>query len=70
MANTNTESARQLESLLDTMGVKTLVELLSDICFEKAEHLRSNWQDNGSAKVWDKNAKVLQSAELKLQDNW
>jgi len=26
--------------------------MLSDICYEKSEHIRTNWQDRALARVW------------------
>ena len=41
-----------LESLVDSHGLSAVVCMLSEICTEKAEHLRANWQDTPSAKPW------------------
>jgi hypothetical protein len=48
------ELADQLESLIDRSSLATVLEALSQVCGEKADHLRSNWQDRTTAKSWDK----------------
>jgi hypothetical protein len=53
------ELARDLEQLMDAASLDTLVELLAEIAAEKAEHIRSNWQDPMTAKVWDAAARQL-----------
>ena len=41
-----------LEAILDRVGNARLVDALSRIASEKAEHVRSNWQDKNLARVW------------------
>lgn len=43
----------QLENILDNAGLSRLLERLAIVCHEKADHLRTNWQDYGAAKNWD-----------------
>lgn len=51
-----------LETMVDTVGLRNVLYALSTICGEKAEHLRANWQDHASAKVWDHAAGKLDKA--------
>lgn len=55
-----------LEKLVDDNGLQAVIGALSQICFEKAEHIQENWQDSGLAKLWEKNAKVLDTTQSKL----
>ena len=48
-----------LEPLIDKHGMVHVLAGLALICFEKAEHLRSNWQDDNSAKVWDRAGRAI-----------
>jgi hypothetical protein len=48
-----------LEQMIDRHGLAAILEAVSDICSAKADHLRSNWQDAESAKVWDSDAKKI-----------
>jgi hypothetical protein len=56
----------QLEQAIDTIGLPQVLEHLANICYGKAEHLRENWQDEKSAKLWDKNANQLEKLSPKL----
>ena len=47
------ELADQLESLVDKHNLATVLDALGQVCSEKAEHLRSNWQDDATAYCWD-----------------
>jgi hypothetical protein len=50
----NTACKNNLEILIDTSSLAQVIESLSEICWEKAEHLRSNWQDETSALAWER----------------
>jgi len=43
-----------LEALVDKHGLLHVLTGLECICGEKAEHVRTNWQDEPLAKLWDK----------------
>lgn len=57
----------QLEGLIDSHGLAAVIETIGDICFEKAAHIRENWQDHALADVWHKNSKILSTASIKLE---
>lgn len=57
----------ELEALIDSCGLASVVDALATICFEKSEHLQANWQDKSSAKVWERAGKRLQSAAANLE---
>ena len=40
-----------LESLIDKYGVSEVLHAIACICYEKAEHIRVNWQDYGSQPI-------------------
>jgi hypothetical protein len=48
-----------LEEMVDKFSTSTIISILSSIASEKASHVRSNWQDESLAKVWDRMAKTL-----------
>ena len=58
-----------LEPLLDESDLQTVIEALSAVCFEKAAHLESNWQDRVSAKYWRSAGRYLEqvSANSKIR---
>lgn len=41
-----------LEVLVDMVGVRHTLDLLAEACHDKAEHIRSNWQDKHTAAAW------------------
>jgi hypothetical protein len=52
----------ELEALIDRHGLTHVVNTLAVLCTEKAEHLRTNWQDSVTAKAWDADGKTLDKA--------
>jgi hypothetical protein len=48
------EIAEDLEPVVDRVGLKEVIDTLVYICYEKAEHLESAWQDAEAAKAWTK----------------
>lgn len=58
--------ADKLEEMIDAGGLTKLVDALSVIAFEKAEHIRSNWQDVTTANAWERDAKALQRLAAQL----
>lgn len=49
----------ELETMMGSVGVNDMLSLMADICAEKAEHIRSNWQDDALAKAYDRAGKAL-----------
>ena len=43
-----------LERIVDLHGLRSTLDMLANICAEKAEHLRTNWQDEEAAKDWNR----------------
>ena len=41
-----------LEEAIDQHTLQTVVDTLSTICGEKADHIATNWQDSLTAGVW------------------
>ena len=50
------EQKQQLEQLIDNNDIDSVLDAMADICHAKAEHVRENWQDKGTAKFWDAQA--------------
>lgn len=49
-----------LEEFLDAGGsVSFIISALSEIALLKAEHVRSNWQDETLARTWERMGRVL-----------
>jgi hypothetical protein len=56
----------ELERIVDLAGLKNTMTMLATICGDKAEHIAVNWQDSHSAKDWDKMARAIDSAIVKI----
>jgi len=56
-----------LEAMVDRNGLPHVLDALATICFEKAEHLRSNWQDESAAKEWERFGKAVDKAADKAR---
>ena len=53
--------------ILDAKGLDWLIEQLASLCHEKAEHLRSAWQDAPSAKAWTRDAQKLERLARRVE---
>lgn len=62
------DAADALEQLIDQHGLETVLDLLADVCHEKADHLRTTWQDRNAARMWDRDAMRLQKIAHKLEN--
>ena len=66
MKYTPATASETLESILDQFTMTTIIDFLSSIASEKAEHLRSNWQDEPAARQWERMSKVLERSMEKV----
>jgi len=58
----------QIEALVDAGTVGGVLSLLAEVCSAKADHIRTNWQDEQTAAIWDKMAgEVLNSQQRILR---
>jgi hypothetical protein len=57
----------ELETMVDQAGLESVVEALASICREKADHLRTNWQDKLTAKACEHDAKLLDKLAPRLE---
>ena len=55
-----------LEQLIDANGLAETLEAIQVICSEKADHLRANWQDDVSARAWDRAAVLIERIVAKI----
>lgn len=58
----------KLEDIVDSIGLTETLQALVQICYGKAEHLESNWQDANSAKTWTKDAATIEKIIAKLNN--
>lgn len=57
----------QLEGLVDQTSLTQVCEALAEVCRDKAEHLRTNWQDDATAKAWEHAAKTIETAATRIK---
>lgn len=62
-----TIDAEKLEKLVDTYGLANVLETLSEICYHKAQHIETNWQDRLTAHYWEKCGRLLVKTATKPQ---
>ena len=55
-----------LEALIDATSLRAVVAAIAEIARNKAEHIRTNWQDNITAQAWDMSASRLEQADKGL----
>jgi 2-keto-3-deoxy-L-rhamnonate aldolase RhmA len=53
MVKASAEQSAALEAILDLIGADGILDAISDIAFAKAEHVRSNWQDDNLSANWE-----------------
>ena len=55
-----------LEAQIDSSSLEDVIDALSEICQEKAEHIRSNWGDYALALHWERAGNMLATLTIKL----
>ena len=55
----NPEFIASLETFIDSNSLQDALQLLSTICWEKATHVLTNWQDKDLAQKWEKAAAAI-----------
>lgn len=56
-----------LEAMIDRHGLSGVLKGMADICYEKQEHVESNWQDRALGKAWAKAARLAYSLSKKKE---
>jgi hypothetical protein len=55
----NNDLTERLEAIVDASTLFDTIECLVGVCSAKSHHIKHDWQDERSARVWMKAAKVL-----------
>ena len=58
-----------LESFIDSNSLSDVLTAIEEICYEKCEHLCSNWQDENAGAVWQKAARKNRRGKLRNRSN-
>lgn len=56
----------QLEVMVERDGLKGIMDMLVTVCSEKADHIRSSFDDEATAKKWERDSKTLDAVRSKL----
>lgn len=56
----------EIEKMIDKSSLNYILEVISAICFDKAEHVRSNWQDEPLAIDWEHDGNEIQKLTEKI----
>ena len=56
-----------IEQHIDKHGLTAVLEYIEGICYGKADHLSTNWQDAKAAYVWIKHAESIQKAVVAIR---
>lgn len=54
MSLPSSKDAQDLETMIDRLGLYEVLSMIEAICAEKADHIRSSYDDVALAAVWDK----------------
>ncbi|QNP28770.1 hypothetical protein [Cylindrospermopsis curvispora] len=60
------EPTHAIEHLVDELTLAAVLEILERICHKKAENLRTHWDDEDTAKQWEKAAKQIESINVNV----
>ena len=55
----------QIEELIDKSNLSMFLEVVEEICHDKAEHIRCEWQDQHLANRWDRDGTRIGSVAYK-----
>lgn len=66
MTNPCSDWQDDLEQMIDRNGLEHVLNALSVICAEKAEHLNTNWQDKVAARDWIKASNLIDTVATRV----
>jgi hypothetical protein len=61
------EIGHALEEIIDLTSLTEVLRAIETICYGKAEHLETNWQDHTAAKQWQKAGIRLDKAQAAIE---
>jgi hypothetical protein len=63
--NYPTQIMPELERITDASALRTVLYALSQMRYEKADHIESTWQDKATAQPWKRAARSLDRLAFK-----
>ena len=67
MSQLNAPFQDTLEELIDQTSLHAVLDALSTICYEKADHVRTTWQDIPLARLWIHTGRLLDTLIQKVE---
>jgi len=67
MSKLNSPIQPELEKLVDREGLHDVLDALSTICYEKADHIRTTLRDIELARLWIHTARLLDTFTEKVE---
>jgi hypothetical protein len=64
----NKQAMETLERMVDSYSLAAVVQAIGIICYEKADHVAENWQDEQLAKDWHRDAQVVDAIVSELRN--
>ncbi|MBW4512851.1 MAG: hypothetical protein KME64_41140 [Scytonematopsis contorta HA4267-MV1] len=55
-----------VETVIDKLTLAAVLEMLERICHKKAENLRNHWDDETTAKLWEKAARQIENINVDI----
>jgi hypothetical protein len=67
LIETENKIGEKIEAIIDTSSANYVLNSIVQIAWGKADHLRTNWQDESAAKEWEKLASKLETVADKFE---
>ncbi len=64
------DDQNELEHMIDRLHLDTVLFYISNICNEKRDHVLENWQDNNTAKAWERASNKIWHLAEELKKNF
>lgn len=61
----NMYDKNDIKTMIDGMSISGVLDILSQVCYEKAEDLRTDWQDPDTARAWEKVGRAVGKIRIK-----
>ena len=61
LIETENQVVEKIEAIMDASSANYVLNSIVQIAWGKADHLRTNWQDENAAKEWEKLASKLET---------
>jgi hypothetical protein len=63
----NESLQNELEALIDRYGMSQVLLGIAAVCYEKEDHLRTNWQDTTTARAWHSDGVAVENLAAKIR---